>query len=69
VVRELAEYDGYAAGLVSQVVSGAAPSLPLEVDEALTRRIEASGSSELIEYVRRLNELILAARAEEARRA
>jgi biotin carboxylase len=69
VVQELAEYDGYAAGLVSQVVSGAEPSLPLEIDEALTLRIEATGSTELIDYVRRLNELILAARGEESRQA
>jgi biotin carboxylase len=64
VFAELAEYDGYASGLVATVANGARPAYPLQVDEELTRRVEATGSAEHIEYVHRLNELLEQARHE-----
>jgi biotin carboxylase len=64
VFVDLAEYDGYASGLIASVANGARPSYPLRVDEELTRRVEATGSEEHIAYVRRLNELIERAREE-----
>jgi biotin carboxylase len=64
VFVDLAEYDGYAGGLIATVANGDRPAYPLRVDEELTRRVEATGSEEHIAYVRRLNELIERAREE-----
>ena len=61
VFADLGLYDSESGGLVSHVVSGVDPLQPLEVDEELTERIVATGSSEHIAYVQALNHLIRSA--------
>jgi biotin carboxylase len=61
---DLAEYDGYVAGLVQSLVEhpGDALAFPLNVNNDLTRRIHRSGNVEAIAYIDRLNRLVEIAR-------
>jgi hypothetical protein len=61
---DLAEYDGYVAGLVQTVLDrpGHPLEVPLNVNGDLTGRIRSTGNEEAIAYVDRLNKLVEIAR-------
>ena len=63
-IADLAEYDGYVAGLVQTVIDGSERPLtfPPEGENNLTRRIHGTGDEEAIAYVDRLNRLVEIAR-------
>ena len=57
---DLAEYDGYVAGLVQGVIDHRDQPLegPLRVNSDLTERIHTTGDEDAIAYVDRLNRLV-----------
>jgi biotin carboxylase len=64
-IADLAEYDGYIAGLVQTVIQrpGHPLKFPLTVDGDLTGRIHSAGDEEAIAYVDRLNRVVEIARS------